>query len=72
LFLLFSIFSQSLNAHHNSVDLYGGFVRGLAFEKRARPTNRTGTEEFLLEEKETERLERAKRKRMLGLDESSE
>ncbi|CAG8565891.1 7825_t:CDS:10, partial [Paraglomus occultum] len=65
---------KSLDAHHDSVDSYDRFVRELAFEKRARPTNRTKTEEeLLLEEKnKLERLERARRKRMLGVDETSE
>ncbi|KAF8076762.1 nucleolar protein 14 [Lyophyllum atratum] len=51
---------------------YDQHVRELAFDKRAKPKDRTKTEEELaLEEKEAlEKAERRRRKRMLGLDES--
>ncbi|RDB19974.1 Serine/threonine-protein kinase atr [Hypsizygus marmoreus] len=51
---------------------YDQHVRELAFDKRAKPKDRTKTEEELaLEEKETlEKAERRRRKRMLGLEES--
>ncbi len=53
---------------------YDQRVRELAFDKRAKPKDRTKTEEELaLEEKETlERAERRRQKRMLGLDSDSE
>ncbi|GLB34168.1 putative nop14-like protein [Lyophyllum shimeji] len=51
---------------------YDQHVRELAFEKRAKPKDRTKTEEELaLEEKEAlEKAERRRQKRMVGLDES--
>ncbi|KNZ76452.1 putative nucleolar complex protein 14 [Termitomyces sp. J132] len=51
---------------------YDQHVRELAFDKRAKPKDRTKTEEELaLEEKEAlEKAERRRRKRMLGLQES--
>ncbi|KAK0206966.1 nucleolar protein 14 [Desarmillaria ectypa] len=51
---------------------YDQRVRELAFDKRAKPKDRTKTEEELaLEEKETlEKAERRRQKRMLGLDDS--
>ncbi|KAG6812102.1 hypothetical protein H0H92_004402 [Tricholoma furcatifolium] len=51
---------------------YDQHVRELAFDKRAKPKDRTKTEEELaLEEKEAlEKAERRRRKRMLGLDEN--
>ncbi|KAG5648744.1 hypothetical protein DXG03_000091 [Asterophora parasitica] len=51
---------------------YDQHVRELAFDKRAKPKDRTKTEEELaLEEKEAlEKAERRRRKRMLGLEES--
>ncbi|KAG6866122.1 hypothetical protein C0991_008430 [Blastosporella zonata] len=51
---------------------YDQHVRELAFEKRAKPKDRTKTEEELAqEEKEAlEKAERRRRKRMLGLEES--
>lgn len=51
---------------------YDQHVRELAFDKRARPKDRTKTEEELaLEEKEAlETAERQRRKRMLGLDDN--
>jgi nucleolar protein 14 len=51
---------------------YDQHVRELVYEKRAKPKDRTKTEEELaLEEKEVlEKAERRRRKRMLGLDES--
>lgn len=51
---------------------YDQHVRELAFDKRAKPKDRTKTEEELaLEEKEAlEKAERSRRKRMLGLEES--
>jgi len=53
---------------------YDKLIKELAFEKRARPTNRTKTEEELaLEEKENlERLERERFKRMSGIEESDD
>ncbi|KAK0499598.1 nucleolar protein 14 [Armillaria luteobubalina] len=53
---------------------YDQRVRELAFDKRAKPKDRTKTEEELaLEEKETlEKAERRRQKRMLGLDSDSE
>ncbi|CAB4442152.1 unnamed protein product [Rhizophagus irregularis] len=53
---------------------YDKIVRELAFEKRARPTNRTKSEEEIaLEEKEKlERLENARKRRMEGLSSGSE
>jgi nucleolar protein 14 len=52
------------------VDDYDQHVRELAFDKRARPKDRTKTEEELaLEEKEAlEKAERRRRRRMLGED----
>ncbi|KAG5654235.1 hypothetical protein H0H81_005922 [Sphagnurus paluster] len=51
---------------------YDQHVRELAFDKRAKPKDRTKTEEELaLEEKEAlEKAERRRRKRMLGLEDS--
>ncbi|KAF8231400.1 Nop14-like protein [Tricholoma matsutake] len=51
---------------------YDQHVRELVYDKRAKPKDRTKTEEELaLEEKEAlEKAERRRRKRMLGLDES--
>ncbi|KAG6832346.1 hypothetical protein H0H87_001810 [Tephrocybe sp. NHM501043] len=51
---------------------YDQHVRELAFEKRAKPKDRTKTEEEIaLEEKEAlEKAERRRRRRMLGLEES--
>ncbi|KAG7447628.1 Nop14-like protein [Guyanagaster necrorhizus] len=51
---------------------YDQRVRELAFDKRAKPKDRTKTEEeMVLEEKETlEKAERRRQKRMLGLDDS--
>ncbi|KAE9397779.1 Nop14-like protein [Gymnopus androsaceus JB14] len=51
---------------------YDQAVRELAFDKRAKPKDRTKTEEELaLEEKETlEKAEKRRRKRMLGLEDS--
>ena len=51
---------------------YDQHVRELVYEKRAKPKDRTKTEEELaLEEKEAlEKAERRRRKRMLGLEES--
>jgi len=51
---------------------YDQYVRELAFEKRAKPKDRTKTEEEIaLEEKEAlEKAERRRRKRMLGWEES--
>ena len=51
---------------------YDQYVRELAFEKRAKPKDRTKTEEEVaLEEKEAlEKAERRRRKRMLGSEES--
>lgn len=53
---------------------YDQHVRELAFDKRAKPKDRTKTdEELALEEKEAlEKAERRRRKRMLGLDSDSE
>ena len=55
-------------------DDYDQHVRELAFDKRAKPKDRTKTEEELaLEEKESlEKAERARRRRMLGLEEESD
>lgn len=55
-------------------DDYDQHVRELAFDKRAKPKDRTKTEEELaLEEKEAlEKAERARRRRMLGLEEESD
>ena len=54
--------------------MYDQLVRELAFDKRAKPKDRTKTEEELaLEEKEAlEKAERRRRKRMLGLDDDDE
>ncbi|KAG6891316.1 hypothetical protein C0992_009197 [Termitomyces sp. T32_za158] len=51
---------------------YDQHVRELAFDKRAKPKDRTKTEEEIaLEEKETlEKAEQKRKKRMLGLEES--
>ncbi|KAK2465987.1 hypothetical protein APHAL10511_001628 [Amanita phalloides] len=51
---------------------YDQHVRELAFDKRAKPKDRTKTEEELaLQQKEAlEKAERGRRRRMLGLDES--
>ncbi|KAF8592596.1 Nop14-like protein [Ramaria rubella] len=53
---------------------YDQFVRELAFEKRAQPKDRTKTEEELaMEEKESlEKAERARLRRMMGIDDNSE
>jgi nucleolar protein 14 len=55
-------------------DDYDQHVRELAFDKRAKPKDRTKTEEELaLEEKNAlEKAERARRRRMLGLEEESD
>lgn len=55
-------------------DDYDQHVRELAFDKRAKPKDRTKTEEELaLEAKEAlEKAERRRRRRMLGLDESED
>ncbi|CAI2177220.1 4034_t:CDS:10 [Funneliformis geosporum] len=59
---------------HEKYEEYDRIVRELAFEKRARPTDRTKTEEEIaLEEKESlEKLERARKRRMEGLSSESE
>ena len=56
----------------NESGTYDQYVRELAFEKRAKPKDRTKTEEEVaLEEKEAlEKAERRRRKRMLGSEES--
>lgn len=53
---------------------YDQFVRELAFDKRAKPKDRTKTEEELaLEEKEAlEKAERARVRRMMGIEDESE
>ena len=58
----------------NEGDDYDQHVRELAFDKRAKPKDRTKTEEELaLETKEAlEKAERRRRRRMLGLDESED
>lgn len=62
---------SALAAEPQDVD-YDQHVRELAFDKRAKPKDRTKTEEELaLEEKDAlEKAERRRRKRMLGLDDS--
>ncbi|CAG8556427.1 17304_t:CDS:10 [Acaulospora colombiana] len=67
--------SDQVESEQNDKDNeYDRIVRELAFEKRARPTDRTKTEEEIaLEEKEKlEKLERARKRRMQGLDSESE
>lgn len=62
--------NSSLNADTNEEMDYDRQVRELAFDQRAKPKDRTKTEEELaLEEKETlEKAERQRRRRMLGED----
>ncbi|CAG8476065.1 4191_t:CDS:2 [Ambispora gerdemannii] len=61
---------QDRKPQESQVDAYDRFVRELALEKRGRPTDRLKTEEEIaLEEKEKlEKLERARKQRMEGIN----
>ncbi|KAJ2963022.1 hypothetical protein NQZ79_g2018 [Umbelopsis isabellina] len=66
-------FSQA-NENEDDYQDYDKFVRELAFDQRAKPTDRTKTEEEIaLEEKENlEKAEKARKRRMEGLESEDE